>query len=126
MATKRNIKVVKRASASRIGDGEWKIPVQIFHKGLRKEAFYKKEELYQMLGDANVMITYLESKVSRLETDSTNMQIAHDDIVEHASIGRELVHDRNVSLLRRFRAWRASVIILAIIALFSTYWAIFK
>lgn len=114
----RYIKVISKDPTKRVGDGEYKIPVQVFHKGLRKDSFYKKDELYRMLGDANVHI-------KSVETDLVNIQTASDDDHEHLSIAHEIVLNRNKILLRRFIAWRISTAILALLVAYLLYLVLF-
>lgn len=94
----RYIKYVK-PMPEHLGEGEWRIGVSIFHKGLRAIQHYKKEELYKMLGDAN-------AANKQLSADIESMHQSSDDEFEKLSVQNEIVTTRNKRLSRRLILWR--------------------
>lgn len=113
----RYIKKVKRPVPKHLGEGEWKIPVTVLHKGLHKESQYSKGELYRMLGDANVAIGELTKDKTALEEEIKAKDTNHDEEMERVEVARALVAERNNSLKKRFMAWRISTVVFALAVL---------
>lgn len=115
MAKQRYIKKVKREPVIHTGDGEYSIPVRIFHKGMLDEKNYKKSELYRMAGEANDHIKTLEKQLATAHQDMENLQQSTDDKIEQIAVSREIVDERNGILKAQHLGWKIATAVLGFV-----------